>query len=183
MTIFVKERNRTVLDILDYIDKTKITKELQESLHKFWNSNNSEIILPTSTDEGETFARLSLEYIIYKLSCLPDPQKHYGLLPGSEITLVAPERYIAHIMGVYEVGINWLLKKFVYRYEGNYILRFPRNIVLKPMNNYVELYRLYILSGIVDSPPDDQYQGLKYILSANLQTKFKGKLINMSKVT
>jgi len=101
----------------------------------------AEIVIAGSVGSGKSFTSdLLIAYSLYELSCLKDPQNHYGLADGSPISILQQSITEAKARKVLFTQISTLIRRSKYfeerfRYDPSIksALIFPRNIRLEPI--------------------------------------------------
>lgn len=92
------EYDREMVDIHTWLDDPYFMGDATKSLYGVWRDDLIELfaskqystsIISGSLGSGKsTFAHFAIARMIYEISCLRDPQRTYGLSPGSEIVFV-----------------------------------------------------------------------------------------------
>jgi len=102
-----------------------------------------EVILSGSTGVGKSyFSEMAMSYLLYKLSCLHNPQAEYDLAPGSLIVFVlqsvseAITKKILYIPMRNRIGENKYFKEnFYFNKHVESEMQFPNNIVVMPVSS------------------------------------------------
>lgn len=105
-----------------------------------------------------TFASIALPYMAHWVLCLKDPQKFYGLLPGSRIAFMqmstSRKQALEVVFGDIKARIKnskWFLDNFPYDDNFTNQIRFPKDIWIIPGDSGETTFEGYnILGGILD---------------------------------
>lgn len=105
-----------------------------------------------------TFASIALPYMAHWVLCLKDPQKFYGLLPGSRIAFMqmstSRKQALEVVFGDIKARIKnseWFLENFPYDDNFTNQIRFPKDIWIIPGDSGETTFEGYnILGGILD---------------------------------
>lgn len=105
-----------------------------------------------------TFASIAIPYMVHWVLCLHDPQKYFGLMPGSRIAFMlmsttdsqAKEVLFGDIKARLAIS-PWFRKGNMYSDKFKNQLRFPKDIWVLPGNSQETTFEGYnILGGILD---------------------------------
>lgn len=105
-----------------------------------------------------TFASIAIPYMIHHTLCLYDPQKFYGLMPGSRIAFMQMSTTAKNatevIFGDLKARIDyspWFINKYPYDPTFTKQMRFPKNLWVLPGDSLETSFEGYnILGGILD---------------------------------
>lgn len=104
-----------------------------------------------------TLASLVIPYMVHWVLCLRDPQKYYGLLPGSRIAFMQMSTSEDHAREVIfsdikaRIDTSQWFQKFMYDPKWQKQLHFPRDIWVLPGDSAETTFEGYnILGGILD---------------------------------
>lgn len=105
-----------------------------------------------------TLASVALTYMVHWVSCLHDPQKYFGLMPGSRIAFMLMSTKDSQakevLFGDIKARINssaWFKKNCQYDPKIKNQLRFPKDVWVIPGNSAETTFEGYnILGGILD---------------------------------
>lgn len=119
----------------------QIYPKIMDLLVKATTGRYVEIVIAGSVGSGKsTCSDLLVAYSLYELSCLRDPQRHYGLIDGSPISILQQSITEAKARKVLFAQISTLIRRSKYfnerfKYDPSIksALLFPRNIRLEPI--------------------------------------------------
>lgn len=105
-----------------------------------------------------TMASVALAYMVHWVSCLHDPQKYFGLMPGSRIAFMLMSTKDSQakevLFGDIKARINhsdWFKKNCLFDPNYKNQMRFPKDIWVLPGNSLETTFEGYnILGGILD---------------------------------
>lgn len=105
-----------------------------------------------------TFASIALPYMVHWVLCLRDPQKYFGLMPGSRIAFMqmstSEDQARQVIFGDIKARIEnspWFLRNYPHDPKYTKSIRFPKDIWILPGDSAETTFEGYnILGGILD---------------------------------
>jgi hypothetical protein len=118
-----------------------IYPKIVDSLEPLFEGRYSEVVLAGSIGWGKTtFGTLAVAYDLYKVSCLKDPAKTYGMKTGSNITFVNVSVDKRQAEKVFFTDLYNLIKnskyfnqEFCYDPKLKNEMRFPKNVRCYPV--------------------------------------------------
>lgn len=116
-----------------------------------------------------TFASIALPYMVHWVLCLEDPQKFFGLLPGSRIAFMqmstSEDQAVEVVFGDIKARIahsEWFVNN--YQFDGKWTkqMRFPKDIWILPGDSAETTFEGYnILGGIIDEADSHKVTEIK----------------------
>lgn len=139
-----------IIDIEEFVKSSQYMKQAREvrpsimqKLNEFWDTNQNyiEAVCTGGIGVGKNFfARMSLAYMLYKLSCYYNPQLEYSLGLGSSIIFIQQSKTESLAKKVLLNQFGQMLKESPYFQEHFKFdmsvkseLRFPNNIYVFPL--------------------------------------------------
>lgn len=119
----------------------------------------NEAIVVGAIGTGKSFvSSICMTYLLYILGCFIDPQKFFGLAPGSSIQLmnmsINEKQARAVMFGDIKARIDnspWFKNRFMYDTNVQSELKFPRKIYIIPGNSQETFFEGYnIFGGVID---------------------------------
>jgi len=123
------------------------------------NKKYNEAIIIGGIGIGKSFiSSICMSYMLHILGCLVDPQKYFGLAPGSAIQLmnmsINEKQARAVVFGEIKARIDnspWFKNRFMYDTNVQSELKFPRKIFIIPGNSQETFFEGYnIFGGVID---------------------------------
>jgi len=140
--------------------RPKIMKILEEVFSGILDDKKyTEAIIVGAIGIGKSFcSSVCMTYLLYILGCLIDPQKFFGLAPGSAIQLmnmsINEKQARAVMFGDIKARIDnspWFKNRFMYDPNMQSELKFPRKIYIIPGNSQETFFEGYnIFGGVID---------------------------------
>lgn len=140
-------------------NKGEVWPRIAEDLVRFFEGNYIELVLFGGIGCGKTtFAELAMLYMIYRCSCLSDPQRTYGLLEGSTIAFANVSINITQAKRVIFKDLLARIRLSPYFRDvfppNPHVtseLRFPKGIWAAPMGSVESnVLGLHIFGGVMD---------------------------------
>ena len=122
------------------------------------NSKYHELVVSSSIGTGKSsMASLAMLYKLYQMSCLRDPQKFYGLMPGHKIVygVFTVFKYKARELGGDYIrkaveGAPYFREVFPYNRDKKIDLEFPKSISLTYGSSALSAIGLNLFSVLID---------------------------------
>lgn len=155
------------VDILTFINDEeyfgqgdRVYPEVKTILDDIFEGNYDEAVLICGIGAGKTtLAAIAITYMIYRVACLKDPQKHYGLIKDSWIAfaLASRNRQLAKDIIFTSVksivdNCKWFGRNCPTDPSIHSVLRFPKKkCAIIPGSSSAESYLGYnLLGGVID---------------------------------
>ena len=130
-------------------------------LQNFFHNNPNkafELMITGAIGIGKTtIASIALTYVLYRTMCLKDPQKFYGLTSNSIIAFLVMNLTLdlaydgLYTMIVEAIKLSpWFMQRVTIRGKYEYVIEFPKNIVLMAGSQTTHTIGKNILVAILD---------------------------------
>ncbi len=157
---------RAPVDVIEFVEgaeylalENEVWTPLLDDLARFFHGDYLEAVLKGAIGWGKsTFAELAILYMVYRCSCLRDPQAYYGLMRSSTIAFVNISVNKLQAKRVIFKGIKakvhnspYFRERFAYDKWVETELRFPRDIWVAPMASIEgDVLGLNVYGGVMD---------------------------------
>jgi hypothetical protein len=154
-----------------------------------------EVVLDEAIGAGKSFfTSLAISYIVYRLLCLKNPQKYYGLAPGSLLAVMnmSPTATQAKNVVFGEIKARIDCSEWFKEHGGlddkiKSVLRFDKGITILPGNSSEAFPLGYNLIAWVmdegafytDTPEHDVAQEIYYALMRRSQSRFRDRWLGV----
>ena len=151
---------RTFIDSPDYLNSAQeCWPSIKDDLEELFKGNYTEAVFCEAIGSGKSFkSSVIMTYMVYRVLCLKEPQKHFGLAKGSPICFinvsVRAEQSRKVVFGEIKSRVDnspWFKKHYPPDSEIKSELRFAKNISIFPGNSR-ETFPLgfNVLGGVMD---------------------------------
>lgn len=151
---------RTFIDSPEYLNaKAECWPSVKDDLEELFNGNFTQAVFCESIGAGKSYkSSVIIAYLVYRILCLRDPQKYFGLAKGSSICFinmsVRAEQSKKVVFGEIKGRIDnspWFQKHYPPDPDIRSELRFPKGVMVFPGNSRETFpVGFNVLGGVMD---------------------------------